>query len=106
MRLHDYTAFQRDLLVIIHGLDTPSGQTIKEAYERVTGATITHGRLYPNLDTLVENGLVEKGTLDRRTNYYTETQMGRDAIEQLTTWYSKRVGIDVEGNTQASTEAD
>jgi len=38
---------------------------------------IHHGRLYPNLDTLVEKGLVEKGEKDRRTNVYTLTRRGR-----------------------------
>jgi DNA-binding PadR family transcriptional regulator len=47
---------------------------------------IHHGRLYPNLDTLVEKGLVEKGELDRRTNYYTLTRRGQREITARNEW--------------------
>ncbi|MFO7907959.1 MAG: helix-turn-helix transcriptional regulator [Pirellulaceae bacterium] len=46
------------------------GLAIKEELEDYYEKEIHHGRLYPNLDTLVEKGLVEKGQRDRRTNYY------------------------------------
>jgi DNA-binding PadR family transcriptional regulator len=40
---------------------------------RLVALGIHHGRLYPNLDTLVDKGLVEKGQKDRRTNVYSIT---------------------------------
>ena len=47
---------------------------------------VHHGRLYPNLDELVDKGLVEKGTIDRRTNYYTLTQRGQREINAREDW--------------------
>jgi DNA-binding PadR family transcriptional regulator len=47
---------------------------------------IHHGRLYPNLDTLVDKGLVEKGEKDRRTNVYTLTRRGRREIQDRRAW--------------------
>ncbi|RKD95104.1 PadR family transcriptional regulator [Halopiger aswanensis] len=86
MTLFELTGFQRDLLVVIAGLDQPSGQTIKENIEDDAGVDINHGRLYPNLDTLVNQGLVEKGQLDRRTNYYEITADGKEALQDRESW--------------------
>ncbi len=85
MEMFELTGFQRDLLYVINGKDKPSGQTIKEELEQYVGE-INHGRLYPNLDTLVEKELVEKGQIDRRTNYYNITQRGKDLIEKRREW--------------------
>ncbi|OVE84425.1 PadR family transcriptional regulator [Natronolimnobius baerhuensis] len=86
MALCDLTGFQRDLLVVIAGLDRPSGQTIKTNIETDADIDINHGRLYPNLDTLVNRGLVEKGQLDRRTNYYAITDAGREELQERESW--------------------
>ena len=59
------------------GLDEPHGLAIKKELEDYYETEIHHGRLYPNLDTLVDKGLVEKGEKDRRTNSYTITRRGR-----------------------------
>jgi DNA-binding PadR family transcriptional regulator len=72
--MHDLTGFQRDLLYTIAGLDKPHGLAIKDELENYYETEIHHGRLYPNLDTLVDKGLVEKGDKDRRTNFYTLTR--------------------------------
>jgi DNA-binding PadR family transcriptional regulator len=47
--------------------------------------------LYPNLDTLVEKGLVDKGQRDRRTNFYTLTRRGRREIEDRQSWEAEYV---------------
>lgn len=86
MALFDLTGFQRDLLVVIAGLDRPSGQTIKENIEDDADIDINHGRLYPNLDTLVNREFVEKGQLDRRTNYYEITETGTEALRERDAW--------------------
>jgi len=72
--MYDLTGFERDLLYTIVGQDDPHGLAIKEELEDYYESEIHHGRLYPNLDQLVDKGLVEKGELDRRTNYYTVTR--------------------------------
>ncbi|WP_306060685.1 PadR family transcriptional regulator [Natronococcus wangiae] len=89
--MDDLTGFQRDLLYVIAGADQPSGQDVKEEIEQYYSAEINHGRLYPNLDSLVNKELVEKGELDRRTNYYTITDTGEQAIEDRRDWESNYV---------------
>ncbi|MFC4248270.1 PadR family transcriptional regulator [Natribaculum luteum] len=80
------TGFQRDLLYVIAGADRPSGQDVKDEIEQYYSSEINHGRLYPNLDTVVNKELVEKGQLDRRTNYYAITDEGEQAIEDRREW--------------------
>jgi DNA-binding PadR family transcriptional regulator len=89
--MHDLTGFQRDLLYVIVGLDEPHGLAIKEELEGYYEKEIHHGRLYPNLDTLVDKGLVEKGEKDRRTNLYTATRRGRREIEDRRAWENQYV---------------
>ncbi|WP_265107844.1 PadR family transcriptional regulator [Halosolutus halophilus] len=89
--MHDLTGFQRDLLYVIAGADRPSGQTVKDEVEKYYSSEINHGRLYPNLDTLVNKGLVEKGQLDRRTNYYAITDEGRQQIDERREWEEQYV---------------
>ena len=84
--MHDLTGFQRDLLYVITGRDDPHGLAIKEELEDYYEKEIHHGRLYPNLDTLVEKGLVEKGQRDRRTNFYTLTRRGSREIDARSEW--------------------
>ncbi|WP_394742849.1 helix-turn-helix transcriptional regulator [Natronococcus roseus] len=87
--MDDLTGFQRDLLYVIAGAEQPSGQDIKAEIEQYYSADINHGRLYPNLDTVVNKDLVEKGQLDRRTNYYELTETGERAIEDRLEWVSR-----------------
>jgi len=84
--MQDMTAFQRDLLYVIAGLDEPHGLKTKAELEQYYEDEINHGRLYPNLDTLVDKGLVKKGTLDDRTNSYTITKRGKREIEARREW--------------------
>ncbi|WP_089827228.1 PadR family transcriptional regulator [Halogranum amylolyticum] len=80
------TGFQRDLLVVASGLEKPSGQEIKDQIQETIETEVKHGRLYPNLDTLVERGLLEKGQHDRRTNYYQVTEKGSLTIQEQLEW--------------------
>lgn len=84
--MHDLTSFQRDLLYTVSGLDEPHGLALKEELEDYYENEVHHGRLYPNLDTLVDKGLVEKSEKDRRTNIYTLTQRGQREIEARREW--------------------
>ena len=84
--MDDLTGFQRDLLYVIAGADQPSGQDVKDEIEQYYSSEINHGRLYPNLDTVVNKELVEKGQLDRRTNYYAITDEREQAIEDRREW--------------------
>jgi Predicted transcriptional regulators len=90
--MHDLTAFQRDLLYVIAGMDEPHGLAIKEELENYYETDINHGRLYPNLDNVVEKGLIEKSEKDGRTNVYTVTQRGRREIDAREEWERQYVG--------------
>lgn len=81
----DLTAFQIDALAEIARLGRPHGLAIKDGLENRYG-TVHHGRLYPNLDTLVVKGLVEKGQRDKRTNYYTLTGKGSRELRGYQSW--------------------
>ena len=91
--MHDLTGFQRDLLYVIAGLDDPHGLAIKEELEGYYESDVNHGRLYPNLDTLVEKGLVEKGQRDRRTNFYTLTRRGERELDARQDWEAQYVAV-------------
>jgi DNA-binding PadR family transcriptional regulator len=84
--MHDLTGFQRDLIYVIAGRDEPHGLAIKDELEVYYETEGHHGRLYPNLDTLVEKGLVEKGSKDRRTNVYSVTNRGRRELKARREW--------------------
>ena len=89
--MDDLTGFQRDLLYVVAGLDRPKGLAVLDEISTYYDSEIHHGRLYPNLDTIVEAGFVEKGQQDRRTNYYELTNRGREAIEQRQDWVGDHV---------------
>jgi PadR family transcriptional regulator, regulatory protein PadR len=88
----ELTGFQRDLLYVIAGLDDPHGLAIKEELEEYYTTEVHHGRLYPNLNALVEEGFVEKGEVDRRTNFYRLSDHGTRAIESRREWENRRLG--------------
>ncbi|MCU4744338.1 PadR family transcriptional regulator [Halobacteria archaeon AArc-m2/3/4] len=89
--MYDLTGFQRDLLYVAVGLDEPHGLAIKDELDDYYESEIHHGRLYPNLDTLVDKGLLEKGEADRRTNVYSVTRRGRREIEARRDWEGQYV---------------
>jgi DNA-binding PadR family transcriptional regulator len=92
--MDDLTGFQRDLLYVIAGLKQPYGLAIKDEIEVYYEKEVYHGRLYPNLDTLVDKGLVSKGTRDDRTNEYTLTRRGRREIEARRDWETQIQAIE------------
>ncbi|WP_211312990.1 PadR family transcriptional regulator [Halarchaeum salinum] len=91
--MNDLTGFQRDLLYVIAGLDEQHGLAIKAELETYYESEVHHGRLYPNLDTLVEEGLVDKGKIDDRTNSYTLTRRGRRELEARREWENQYVDL-------------
>ena len=84
--MDDLDGFQRDLLVVIAGLEEPNGLEIKAEIEEYYESPINHGRLYPNLDSLVSGGLVEKHQQDERTNAYRLTEDGWNLLEKRKEW--------------------
>jgi len=84
--MNDLTAFQRDMLFVVSGLRAPKGVEVKDELDAYYESEIHHGRLYPNLETLIEKGLISKGQKDNRTNEYTLTETGAQAIEERREW--------------------
>lgn len=92
--MYDLTGFQRDLLYVTVGLDDPYGLEIKNELEDYYEKEVHHGQLYPNLDTLVEKGLIEKSQRDRRTNKYATTRRGIREIEARAEWEAEYIDHD------------
>ncbi|GAA0293169.1 PadR family transcriptional regulator [Halarchaeum salinum] len=81
----DLTAFQKNILVVLSE-EPRYGLAVKRELEEYYGEEVNHGRLYPNLDDLVEEGLVEKSELDKRTNQYALTDAGVEAVFDDLSW--------------------
>ena len=84
-KVRDLTAFQQNILAIL-AEEARYGLAIKRELEDYYGTEVNHGRLYPNLDDLVEDDLVEKSELDKRTNEYELTDAGYKAILDQFKW--------------------
>jgi len=90
----ELTAFQQNILTIL-AEEARYGLAIKRDLETYYNSEVNHGRLYPNLDELVEMGLVEKSELDKRTNQYALTDDGYQAVlDQLGWMFDKIVSDD------------
>lgn len=84
--MHDLTGFKRDILFIMADLDQPKGLRIKDELETYYEGEINHGRLYPNLDDLVDKGLLTKEEADGRTNAYSLTRRGERVVKDRLAW--------------------
>ncbi|WP_222914286.1 helix-turn-helix transcriptional regulator [Natrinema sp. SYSU A 869] len=89
--MYGLIGFQRDLLYVAAGLEEPHGLAIKDEPENYYEKEIHHGRLYSDLDTLVDKGLIEKREVDRRTNVYSVTRRGEREIEARRDWEQQYV---------------
>ncbi len=91
MEVHQLTAIQRDLLFVVRGMSESSGQRIKSELEETQGRDLLAGRVYTNLNQLVECGYVEKGSKNGRTNEYSLTDAGREALRDRRYWERRYV---------------
>ncbi|MFC5970645.1 PadR family transcriptional regulator [Halomarina salina] len=89
----ELTAFQQNILVIL-AEEPRYGLAIKRELEEYYNSEVNHGRLYPNLDDLVELDLVEKSELDKRTNQYALTEDGKQAVLDQLRWVFSRYVVD------------
>lgn len=78
----DLTQFQHDVLLAL--ARTPGfedyGLGIKFTLEDEYQEEVNRGRLYPSLNGLVESGLVDRGSIDDRTNNYRLTDDGKRLV--------------------------
>ncbi|QCC51119.1 PadR family transcriptional regulator [Halapricum salinum] len=89
----ELTAFQQNILVIL-AEEPRYGLAIKRELESYYDSEVNHGRLYPNLDDLVEMDLVEKSELDKRTNQYALTDEGYEAVLDQLHWEFSKIVTD------------
>jgi len=78
----DLTTFQTEILYALARDGPLYGLAIKERLEERYGERVNHGRLYPNLDDLIEDGLIDKSQRDRRTNEYALTGDAKDLLRR------------------------
>lgn len=102
----DLTQFQLEILAVLDEETAEYGLGIKERLEEYHEEIINHGRLYPNLDELAEQGYIEIGELDKRTNEYRITGAGRDVIRDRTRWLANRLSMTLEPSEDPVAEAD
>ena len=97
----ELTAFQQNILTIL-AEEPRYGLAIKRELETYYDSEVNHGRLYPNLDELVELGLVVKSELDKRTNQYSLTDEGYEAVLDGIQWSLSKVVTDEERAAEIS----
>lgn len=84
--MKELTSFQRDILHVIAGLESPHGLAVKEELQDYYGKEINHGRLYPAMDQLDEADLINKSKKDNRTNCYAITDLGKEVLTMRHQW--------------------
>jgi PadR family transcriptional regulator PadR len=84
--MHNLTGFKRDCLTVIAGMEEPKGLDVKDKLDEYYETEINHGRLYPNLNDLADEGLIEIGSIDDRTNSYSLTDEGREVLQSHREW--------------------
>ena len=89
----ELTAFQQNILTIL-AEEARYGLAIKRELQSYYDAEVNHGRLYPNLDELVDLGLVEKSERDKRTNEYALTEEGYQTVLDQLGWMFSKVATD------------
>lgn len=93
--MDDLTRVQRDMLFAIARQDEKSHyrnikRTLNDYYEKAIynghSREYETRRVFPHLDALVENGLVEKIEHDERLDFYRLTAAGRRTIAERLAW--------------------
>ena len=90
--MEELTEFQKNIVNVLVGGDK-YGLAIKRELDEYYEDEVSHGRLYPNLDRLVNSNYVEKAPRDERTNEYRLTEEAREEIREEMEWrLTKYVG--------------
>jgi DNA-binding PadR family transcriptional regulator len=84
--------FQVRLLALLADTeDRPKGTDLSWQLREYYDRSISPSQLYPNLDELVDLGMVEKGNHDGRTNAYQLTDHGYETLESEVSWLTERI---------------
>jgi DNA-binding PadR family transcriptional regulator len=97
--LADCTMFQIDLLIVLAEVGPAKGARVGERLSATRGLVeINAGQLYPNLDTLVDRGLVTKQAVNRRANHYALSRRGEHALADFRAYVARSVdSVDADG---------
>ena len=98
--MEELTEFQKNIVNVLVGGDK-YGLAIKSELEEYYEDEVSHGRLYPNLDRLVNSDYIEKRPRDERTNEYGLTDEAREQIREEMEW---RLSKYVEGSSDRKNE--
>ncbi|MDZ7687822.1 MAG: helix-turn-helix transcriptional regulator [Halobacteriales archaeon] len=98
--MEELTEFQKNIVNVLVGGDK-YGLAIKRELEEYYDSEVSHGRLYPNLDRLVNSNYIEKRPRDERTNEYCLTDEAREEIREEMEW---RLSKYVEGSSDRKDE--
>lgn len=90
------TALQRDIICVLSGCGGANGEEVKRELEDYYESAVHKGRVYPNLDVLVEYGLVSSSRVSGRENRYELTDAGRRARDIHWSWQSSRGDYDTD----------
>lgn len=90
--MHDLTAFQRDVLYVVAGEENLQELAIKEELDEYYGDDINDSRLYPNLSTLVDKGLLREQETNRETSEYSLTDRGSREISARRRFVDSQIG--------------
>ena len=89
--MDELNGFKRDCLYAIAGLGTPTGPAVQQVLDDYYSGEVYPARLYPALDSLVEEGLLVKEPEDGRTNRYLLTDAGRRVLAERRRWEDQHV---------------
>jgi len=83
--MHDLSSFQRDLLVVVAGLDDPIGKDVRQELQEYYHEEVTAGRVYPQLTEMVEKQLIIKQDAGQ-ANIYRITKRGVRELQDRRDW--------------------
>lgn len=80
------TALQWDMLWTLSKHDSLKGVGVRQELVEYYGEDVSYGEVYPNLDALVDLGLVVRGEGDHHTNRFELTEEGRRTLARRQIW--------------------
>jgi len=84
------SGLRRDICVIVHALDDPTGQRLKRDLEARYEDHVRPKQFYGALDALVENGHLTREA-DGLADQFALTPAGERALEEHAAWLRERV---------------
>lgn len=89
------TSFQRDLLYVISGLEEATPESISAELSDYYNGSIPQGRFDPNVEAIVELGLVNREYKDdesRTEPVFELSENGKEELKERKIWEDKHIG--------------